>query len=335
MRERPAVLEQDVQDDLNSSDAGDGVLRRKISGARVSRPPIPRIEEIGEDFAKLLDDRLRRYLVTITSTIILGCEVKKLARVLEAIEVPAMLGVIEVRGAPVSALVNISNDLLYHIVDLRLGGDSEVSPVPAARSITVLDCALCASFVEVMLDAFAEALSVNLGIPGIQPMTFSKFEQHVNMARIAPENADVLVINASLDIGEAARSGEFDLIIPLSALDTFKAASSRQPKLSSKATDDLWSQRMVQAAAEAPVRMSAIIHRLHLDIAAIEAWKPGEVLPIPGSARERVELVIPGQEATPLATGRLGAMEEMKAVKLTQPPHEELRAALARVIRLG
>ncbi|WP_157982242.1 FliM/FliN family flagellar motor switch protein [Oceanicella sp. SM1341] len=303
------------------SEAGQTIVARKISSARVSRSPIPQVEMIGEDFAKILDDRLRRLLRTITSSIILDCEVRKLSRVLESIPVPAMLGVVEVKNSPASALVNISNDLIYHIVDLRMGGDTEQSPVPTARSITPLDCALCSDFVNALIGAFTQAISIYLGAPELEWMSLRQFEQHVTMARIAPDNADVLVLNVSLDIGEAARSGDFDMVIPLSVLDSFKAASQRRTSSASERNLlDLWSNRMSRAAREAPVRVTSVIHRLHLDLGAIQEWKEGDVLEIPASGRSRIELMLPGQDEVPLAVGRLGAFEGQKAVKLTLPP---------------
>ncbi|MEL6233811.1 MAG: FliM/FliN family flagellar motor switch protein [Pseudomonadota bacterium] len=314
---------------------GESVISRKISGVKVSRPPIPHVEEIGEDFAKLLDERLRRVLNTMTSSIILGCEVRKLSRVLEGIPVPAMLGVVEVPGATTAALVNISNDLIYHIIDLRMGGNSETSPVPTARSITALDCALCKDFVDGLLDGFAEALRVNLEVPHIERMRMRKFEQHVNMARIAPENADVLAINVALDIGEAARSGELDLIVPLSVLDTVKAEAQRErPENTGVDTQsDIWARRMLQAARDAPLRLHAILHREHFDIGTVQDWKAGDMLMLPDTVRSRVELVLPSKIDTPLAVGRLGAREARKAIKLSDPPSADLQGALRQVLK--
>ncbi len=50
---------------------GGGAIRRKLAGNRVGRAPIPGVEEIGEHFAKLIDERARSLLRTITSAIVL------------------------------------------------------------------------------------------------------------------------------------------------------------------------------------------------------------------------------------------------------------------------
>ena len=186
--------------------AVDSAIRRKLAGNRVGRAPFRGIEEIGENFAKLLDERLRGLMRTLTSAIVIDCEVKKLSSVLEEIPVPAMIAVIDVKGSQNSALMNVGMDLIYHVVDLRMGGDPAAAPMPVARSVTAIDCALCEDFIRLGLEAFEAALRVHLG-PGIRAaMKLDHFEQHVTMVRIAPEHSDVLVLRISLDMGEAARA---------------------------------------------------------------------------------------------------------------------------------
>jgi flagellar motor switch protein FliM len=310
--------------------AGAGVIARKVGSGRVSRPPIARVEDIGADFAKLLDERLRRLLRTVTSSILLDCEVRKLPRVLDSIPVPALLGVIAVRNAPASALITLSSNLIFHIVDLRLGGDSEQSPLPVARAITALDCALCRGFVETAIETFGAAVAATLGTGALDGMSLRGFEQNVGLVRIAPENADVLVLKLALDIGEAARSGEFDMVVPLSVLDAFRAAASKGPQAGYRPGEaDLWQERMAEAVRAAPVGAMAVLARLSLDLGRVQDWRPGEVLALPPAARGAVELVLPGRGGGRLAAGRLGAMEGRKALKIVEPPEPALVARLA------
>ncbi len=314
--------------------AGESAIRRKVAGNRVGRAPIHGIEEIGENFAKLLDERLRGLMRTLTSAIVIDCEVRKLSSVLEEIPVPAMIGLIDVKGSQNSALINIGMDLIFHIVDLRMGGNPAAAPMPVARSVTAVDCALCEEFIRLALEAFEAALRIQLGAGIRSAMKLDHFEQHVTMVRIAPEHSDVLVLRLSLDMGEAARSGEFDLVLPLAVLDAYRAAAPTQTGgASSRAKADIWSRRMARAAADAPVRMNAVLHRQKLRLADIQALEPGSVIPLPRESREAVELCIEGaSEKEIFALGRLGAVEGGKAVKLTQGPDAALLEGLQRML---
>ena len=316
--------------------AEDSAIRRKVAGNRVGRAPFRGIEEIGENFAKLLDERLRGLLRTISSAIVIDCEVRKLQSVLEEIPVPAMIAVIDVKGAQNSCLMNVGMDLIYHIVDLRSGGDPAAAPMPVARSVTAIDCALCEEFIRLSLEAFEAALRLNLGAGIRSAMKLDHFEQHVTMVRIAPEHSDVLVLKLSLDMGEAARSGEFDLVLPLSVLDGYRASSpSQSSSSSSRARNDMWSRHMAKAASDAPVRLRAVLHRQKLRLAEIEELEVGMLLPIPRESRESVEMMVEGvDEPTPLGVGRLGAIDGAKAVKLTRAPDADLIAGLNRMLAM-
>lgn len=315
--------------------AAESAIRRKVAGNRVGRAPFRGIEEIGENFAKLLDERLRGLMRTLTSAIVIDCEVRKLSGVLEEIPVPAMIAVIDVKGSQNSALMNVGMDLIYHIVDLRMGGDPAAAPMPVARSVTAIDCALCEEFIRLALEAFEAALRVNLG-PGIRSaMKLDHFEQHVTMVRIAPEHSDVLVLRISLDMGEAARSGEFDLVLPLAVLDSYRAAAPGR-QADNRQRSDIWSRHMARAASDAPVRLRAVLHRQKLRLAELEELEVGMLLPIPRESREAVELLVEGDpEAATLALGRLGAIDGGKAVKLIDGPDAGLIEGIERMMAMS
>jgi flagellar motor switch protein FliM len=316
------------------SETGENVLARKISGARVGRAPIPHIEEIGEHFAMILDEKVRPMLRTIVGAIVIDCEVRKLSRVLEDIAVPAMIAVLDVKGSKNQALINVSTDLIFHIVDLRMGGDPAQAPMPTMRSITPIDCALCSDFINAVMAAFEASMRLNLGAGLNTAMQIDHFEQHVTMVRIAPEHSDVLVLRLSLDVGEAARSGDFDLVLPLSVLDAYQARidpNSVNPDKEEQ--NDIWTARMSQAARQAPAHLRAVMHRAEMSVGDLAALQPGAVIPLPAGSRDRIELSFEGVDSDrPLAIGRLGAFEGRKAVKLIEPPDPALLDSIRRVI---
>ena len=315
------------------SETSQNVLARKISGARVGRAPIPRIEEIGEHFAMIVDEKLRPLLRTIVGAIVIDCEVRKLSRVLEDIQVPAMIAVLNVKGSKNQALINVSTDLIFHIVDLRMGGDPAQAPMPTMRSITQVDCALCSDFINAVLAAFDASMRLNLGTALNSTMKLNHFEQHVTMVRIAPEHSDVLVLRLSLDVGEAARSGNFDLVLPLSVLDAYQAGiDPNSVAAEEEQQTDIWTARMSQAARQAPARLRAIMHRADMSVADLAALQPGALIPLPAGSRGRIELSFEGGDSDrPFAIGRLGAFEGRKAVKLIESPDPELLDSIRRL----
>jgi flagellar motor switch protein FliM len=267
------------------------ILTKMISKRRVGRSPLSGLDDINAHLGAKMEERLRRFLKTMTGAMLLECEVRKLSRVLEDIPVPAMLGIIEVDGLETFGLVNVSSDLVYHIVDLRMGGDAAEAPAPTARSFTAIDSALCEGFVQQVIDCLAMSLDYGLGVPLPPLMTISRIEQNITQVRLAPDNADVLVITFALDIGEAARQGSFDLVLPLSVLDAFRAAARRvTPPETEAASKSFWRSHMTEAAHYAQIDAMGIMHRMQLTLSELRALEIGTILPLPATALEATEL---------------------------------------------
>ncbi len=314
--------------------ADSGVLQRMLSGRRVGRSPLPDLELIGENFGRQIEDALRPILKTTVGALILDCQVTKLADVLDRIPVPSMLGVIEAEGADRLALVNLGSDLVYHVVDMRMGGDATVAPPPTTRSFSAIDSQLCRDVFDAVLGSFSRAVEESLGVPLDTEFRLSALKQDISTVRIAPASADVMLITASLDIGEAARSGEFDLIVPLSILDVLRAAILEAETLEQAAPNDLWVAQMRRCAAEAEVPLHGILHRLSLPLSAIERLEEGQIVPIPRNALTQVEMVqsIGTRYQAALARGQLGMFEGEKVVKLIDEPPAALQDNIARLI---
>lgn len=324
---------EDLAEPAPPAAAAGGVLARKLGGGGAGRSPIAEIDAIGDAFSRLLEDRLRGALRTIVGAMILDCGVRRLSRVLEEVPVPAMIGVVDAEGAEDRALAVLSNDLVFHVVDLLLGGDAEEAPTPTARAITAIDEALAGDVAHTILACFTDAVRTTLDAPA-PALSLSRFEQQVTTLRIAPDGADVLLVRVGLDIGEAARTGNFDLVIPLAVLDVIKNAATGAPRARAAARSrDLWAAHMSRVAAAAPVRMRAVLHRAPMQMAELRGLRAGQVLTIPASRRGEVELTIdgPGQGGV-IAKGRLGALEGAKAIKIAEPPDPALAESLRRLI---
>ena len=322
---------------MEMSDASESVLHRKLGLRRVGRSPIPDIDLIGEYFGLRLEDRLRPLLGTIVGSLIMDCTITKLSTVVEEIPVPAMLGLIAVESSDNSALANLSTELVYHIVDIRMGGDPATAPMTTTRSFTAIDVALCMDVFECILTSFRLAIEESTGVPLNEKLRVAGHKQDVNTVRIAPKTADVLLLKVSLDIGEAARSGDFDLIIPLSLLDQFRASTQLVETEEVVSPTDLWRRQMRLSVSEASMPLHGILHTHSMSLAEVKNLEPGLVIPVPADAINQIGLVLDlGTEyMTQVTTARLGSHENKKVVKLNDGLSEEVAHTLAKAIKSG
>ena len=312
------------------------VLSQKLRHGGVARSPLADTELLGETFARGVEDRVRLLVKTMIGTSVGAARVAKLADAIARITGPSMLGLVDVEDADTPGLIALESDLAYHLIDLTLGGDPVLAPEPVARPFTAIDMALCRLHLDAILAAFAHAIGANLGRPLTKGLTIRDLRQNLAQLRLAPDYIDVLVLGMDLTLGEAGRRGRFLLILPLSALDVIRASvQAKNVQAARDRPNDLWKTLMRRAAASAPVRVDAVLHRQRLSLAALQGLQIGQILEIPRQSVEEIQLAIPqpnGRTAV-LAIGRLGAFQDNKVVKLSSPPDRRVVAHIDRALR--
>ena len=313
----------------------ENILSQKLSNKGVGRSPISDTEKLGDRFVRIAERNLGPLLKVSVSGMMLDNEVTRLAAVAEGIPVPALLGVLSFKGSESQALINMSADLVYHIVDLLMGGDPEVCPMPTTRSFTAIDYGLLDSVLNVISAAFGQALSEMLGGELKSEFELVDIQQNITNISVAPDNADVLKFEISLDIGEAARGGDFDLVVPLSVLDIVRSSFEKTVSADAEGVKDIWRERMQLAAIEADIPLTAVLHKAKLKASDIEGFTVGQVIPIPSKAPQSVALEIRhnGETQTEVCSTKIGVFEGKKVLKLMTPLNPKLQVYLQNVVQ--
>ena len=314
------------------------VLTRKLRKGGVARSPLPETDVIGETLARGIEDRLRPLVKTTLAAEVSAPRVVRLGDAIGAIGAPALIGVVEIEDADTPALIAADAGLAWHLVDLTLGGDPSAAPPPGARALTGIDMALGRLHLEAVLAAFSAAIAAGLGRPPTKALRLRDQRQNAAQLRLAPDYIDVLVIRLALTLAEAGRRGACDIILPLSALDVIRASvEARASAAARERPNDLWRTLMRRAAAAAPVRVDAVLHRQEMSLAALQGLRVGQILEVPREAPGAIALTIdqPGRRRALIATGRLGAFRDAKVVKLESPLDPRLLRHLQRALRPG
>lgn len=315
--------------------ASANILSRKLSRGGVARSPLADTELLGETFARGVEDRIRPMVKTMIGGGVQHPRVARLGDAVAAIETPAVLALVAIEDADTPGLIAMGSDLAYHLVDLTLGGDPAQAPAPVARPFTAIDLALCRLHLDAVLSAFGQALGASFGRPLPKALTIRDLRQNLTQLRLAPNYIDVMVLGMELALGEGGRRGGFSLILPLSALDVIRASVQVREEAPKDRPNDLWKTLMRRAAASAPVRVDAVLHRTRLSVATLQTLKIGQVIEIPRTAVEEIELTLqqPGGRTALLARGRLGAYHDAKVVKLATPPDTRVVTHIDRALR--
>lgn len=314
------------------SDSVDNLIARKIECVRQANTPIPRFPEVLAETVKRIEKDARNYLSAVVEAMIMDTECRKFSDVLDGVSMPAMLAIVEIDGVDRAALVNLDLDLVYHIVDLRMGGSPGELPEFAARRPTMIDNTTCKPMVQLILDGLSAGLSAVMGTSEQASMRCTHFEHLPMLANIVQENADVLCVKVSLDIGEAARSGNFEIILPFSSIDGISAKLRKATSIAASAASDAWASHMLDVVLDSEIDLLPVVHASRYSVAEMSRLQVGDVLELAPNAHQNITLQIDMHgELQPLATARLGALKGGKALKLTSEPDQEFLAPMARL----
>jgi flagellar motor switch protein FliM len=307
------------------------ILARKINRAPSALAPLASVGQLGREFAARLESRLRPALNTRVTASIAQAGVTRLDQVTGSLQSRSLLGLVNVRGAELPALIAAHPDLVSHLVEISLGGDPDDAAEPLQRVPTAVDAVLCRAHLDAILDALAAALAASLDISAGAMFHITGQRQNISQLPLPYGSTDVLVLEASLNIGPGGRSGAFQIALPLEAI----AALKRQVPREGDQPDDPWKTMMRKAVAGAPVHLNAVLHRQKLSLAELRDLQAGHVLEIPVQVPENVELTLaqPDGRGFVVAPARLGAFEGAKVLKLTTLPARKLTEHIERLLQ--
>lgn len=124
------------------------------------------------------------------------------------------------------------------------------------------------------------------------------------------------VMRIGLDLGVPDRQGEMWIILPgprTSIADSAGPVSQAD-----------WRERLDSAVMSAPAALRAVLHRFDMSLAAAEALREGQVIPLTGCTVGSVQLEGPTGER--VAKGRLGQVSGHIAVRIQEPEVQMMEA---------
>ncbi|TVQ57466.1 MAG: hypothetical protein EA355_04465 [Rhodobacteraceae bacterium] len=305
------------------------ILRRKIEQSRVSVSSYPKLNVLAAAHARETAARVRALFNTLADVKTEASAVIRCGRYLRGLPTPSVLGVLEVDGVSNAAAFHMDAELVSHVIDLSLGGDPAIDSSYPDRMPTLIDLAMCGRFADAILGSFGKAVATVCRGKSLGVMRCERFETTPQMATIAPERSEVIIINQRVEVGESTRNGFFELVLPLSVIDPIKIDLMQHFGTPSSLNSNLWERHLRTTLMQSEVPVTAIIDSQRVPLSTLAGMKVGDVLRLSRSAAEDVEIVLTTNSGRrTFAAARLGAKGAAKAVKLLADPDPELLAQL-------
>ncbi|MGB0410967.1 MAG: FliM/FliN family flagellar motor switch protein [Pikeienuella sp.] len=303
------------------------VLRKKLDGSRIARPPVADIAQMAELFARLLEDRLRTVLHVRPHIRVETSSPQRRAAAFEKMAPGSLFALSMITGAFSGAAV-FAPELAFRLIEMMTG---VVSPPPQSddmpegeplRALTSIDKALLHGPAAAVFEAFIDTM------PAEPPKAIRRAFTHPRLsttASVASDDDDVEGLSVMLSVVLTDETDSFVLpvFIPLSTLDQLMGEAAKATAKPASAPS-VWSRAMIAAAKSAPFRMVGVLHEKAMSVGDIKDMKVGGIIPLPADHNMQIDLRIDtpqgiSREPT-VGGGVLGVVDGQRAVRLTAAP---------------
>jgi flagellar motor switch protein FliM len=251
----------------------------------------------------------------------------------ELLELCPERGLIAVLEGPAEGLgiLALSPPLLAGMVEMQTMG--RVSPAPPLpRKPTRTDAAMVAAFIDRALEDLELSLAADVDLVWAGGFRYASFLDDPRPLGLLLEDQPYRVLSAEMSLSGGAKSGPILLALPAAGRGQRPAAGSGAE--ATAAAEAGFAHSLAGQVMASEAELHAVLHRVTIPLSAVLGLQPGELVPLPMAAVERV--VIEALDGRRIATGKLGQNRGMRAVRLVPatsagavepPPREALRAA--------
>ena len=280
------------------------VLQRK-AGAGQPSSEIPRLSATGA-----LGNALRRAGQDVANVLIAVQSIDQGEAVLEDVldDLPAQALLCLVEGPESSfGLAVLDLSLMAGLVEVQTIGNVTSAKV-SDRAPTRTDAAICADFVDRMLECFeVEAHGAKLDIaPLVSGYRYALPIMDPEVISLSLENVHFHTFRANLDLAGGAKQGVLTVILPCEV-----AASPTQCHATGS---DGPEQTIADVALTCRAELRAVLHQVHLPVTDVANFEVGMMIPVPLQALAQVEILDPDNNV--VTTCRLGRMHGQRALRI-------------------
>ena len=291
------------------AEAQTGVIRRKLVSARGDpadgRPGADRAWRLA--LARSARDLFKLQLDVVSLTL----ERRSLTELLDLPPERALIGILEGPQETMGLWVACPS-FLAAVIEVQTLGRVSKAPAPP-RKPTRTDAAMVAVFVDVTLKALETGLAEDVDKVWAGGFRYASFLDDPRPLGLLLEDEAYRVLRAEVMLAGGAKTGTVLLALPDEGRGKLPVDDPAAAVVADPGPE--FTAQLTERVNGSDSQMEAVLARLTLPISVMVALQPGEVLPLPLAALDRITLE--GIDGRRLAMGKLGQNRGMRAVRLT------------------
>ncbi|MCE1190486.1 MAG: flagellar motor switch protein FliM [Ignavibacteria bacterium] len=277
---------------------------------RISKNQLRTLRNIHENFAEGLSSFLMTKLQSIININVISVDQIYYSEYVLSVSNPACLFLFDVKGSDIKAILELSTELAFTLIDRLLGGNGKGTK--QAKVVTPIEQKVLMVFVERVMQELKKAW----GIIGHFDFALERFESDIDFAQITSQSESVLIISFELFIGEQAflmnlcfATYAFDTI--LSKLSTQNFSTIRPVKYAGTTAKNILLTHLRNTDLKVAVEFGKAV----ISLRELMDLKQGDVIMMRKKVGEEMKVSV---EEKLVFLGLPGVMNGHKAVKITR-----------------
>ncbi|MAI10969.1 MAG: flagellar motor switch protein FliM [Rhodospirillaceae bacterium] len=313
-QETSRVLNQDEIDSLlgvdeEGEEASDkGGIHTVLNSGLVSYERLPMLEVVFDRLVRLMSTSLRNFTSDNVEVSLDSITSLRFSDYLNAVPLPAMLGVFKAEEWDNFGLLTVDSSLIYSTVDVLLGGRRGTAAMRIeGRPYTTIERSLVERMVQVVLADLSAAFDP------LSPVTFrfERLETNPRFATISrPSNAAIV---AKFRIDMEDRGGRLELLIPYATLEPVRELLLQQFMGEKFGRDSIWESHLAEELWKTDIDLTAVLDRQIMSLGDVFDLKVGSQLPLSATPDSIIEVSCGD---IPMFSGKMGRKGDVIAVRI-------------------
>ncbi|RME61618.1 MAG: flagellar motor switch protein FliM [Candidatus Dadabacteria bacterium] len=312
------LSDTEVEDDVIENDDPNKNIKKfdLTNQERIIRGRMPTMELIHDRFARQFRVALSNFLGRTCFTSVASIEMVKFSVIMKKLPLPSSLHIFRMPPLTGYALIVVSSQLVFNIVESLFGGGGRGTAKVEGREFTPIENRLIGKVVMMVLDVLKDAW-----MP-VHPVDFVYVRSEFNPLAIAIVPPADMVVVVTIEVELEQESTTLTIAMPYSTIEPLRAKLSTGFQSSRLEMDTGITKRMeaniLQTTAEISVELASgsISAKRFLEI------QPGEIMQLDTTPADDAIVKVEGQ---PKYYGKVGVFKGNRAVKINGPiPKEDL-----------
>lgn len=279
---------------------------------KFSKSHLSTMELIYEGFSRHLKTALFVYVRQSINFSLASVEQQSFEEYVESLPTPSSLITFKMKGLPGSAVLEISPELTFLILDRLLGGMGD-QPTKV-RDLTEIEQVIIRKVAERILMAFRMAWSE---IHDIEP-SIESLETNPQLLQVVPPNEIVAIATLEVRIGEA--TGAMSICLPYLTLEPIMPKLTRQvwfsAKFEHKSNDNAENRKIRENLNQVQLPVSIELGRTKISVKDLLQLKPGDSIQLDTPANHDVRVLINNKVKFYAQPGIIGKRLAVKTTKV-------------------